>query len=307
MSASRTPHLSFVVPVFDEEDNVAPLAAELAAAGDALGRPYEIVFVNDGSRDRTLARLGELHAADARVRVVDLEGNLGEAAALSAGFAHARGALIATLDGDGQNDPADVPWLLAALAPGIDAVSGRRHARRESFVRRVLPSRIANSLIAWTTGVPVHDTGCGLKLYRREVVRDVQLPRGMHRFLPAIAGVPAGRVAEVWVRDRCRNAGRSHYGLARTFAVLRDLPALPTLVRRAAGGRSRYAGAPGGVAVVLVLLLSVLGWPKGPLALGLLAVLAMLTVTAAGATLYGVARWERARREGVFRVRRVLE
>ena len=146
------PALSLVVPVYNEEDNVAPLHAELGRIASDLARSYEIVFVNDGSRDRTLRRLEALAAADPHLRIVDLDGNFGEAAALSAGFAHARGAVIVTLDGDGQNDPADIPRLLARLEDGFDVVSGRRVERREAFVSRVLPSRIANWLIARATG-----------------------------------------------------------------------------------------------------------------------------------------------------------
>src|SRR5213078_3231725 len=205
---------------YDEEENVAPLHAELARIACDLGRPYEILFVNDGSGDGTLARLELLAAADPHVRIVDLDGNFGEAAALSAGFAHARGAVVVTLDGDGQNDPADIPRLLARLGPELDVVSGRRYQRKERFLTRVLPSRVANWLIVRATGVPVYDCGCGLKVYRREVVARAQLPRGMNRFLPAILGVDPSRVGEVWVNDRERGAGGSHYGLSRTFAVL---------------------------------------------------------------------------------------
>src|SRR2546429_246233 len=209
-----------------------------------------------------------LRARDESLRIVELDGNFGEAAALSAGFAPARGALVVTLDGDGQNDPADIPRLLGRLGPELDVVSGRRRERQEAFLSRVLPSRIANWLIARATGVPVHDTGCGLKVYRRAVVTGARLPRGMNRFLPAVLGVRPARVAEEWVSDRRRGSGRSHYGLSRTFAVLRDLPALPVLVwlarRRPAFGRA-LGGAPvAQVAVLLALILGSLGRPAGP-------------------------------------------
>src|SRR5690242_12206783 len=196
---SGAPALSIVVPVYDEEDNVAPLFTELTRVATDLRKSYEIIFVNDGSRDATLARLDALRVADPHLRIVDLDGNFGEAAALSAGFAHARGELVVTLDGDGQNDPADIPRLLARLDPSVDVVSGRRRERKEAFLTRVLPSRIANWLIARATGVPVYDCGCGLKVYRREVLADAQLPRGMNRFLPAVLGVRPGRVEEVIV------------------------------------------------------------------------------------------------------------
>src|SRR5947199_8798054 len=226
------PALSLVVPVYNEEENVGALHAELGRIAGELACPYEIVFVNDGSRDGTLARLEALAAADPHLHIVDLDGNFGEAAALSAGFAHARAAVIVTLDGDGQNDPADIPRLLARLEDGFDVVSGRRVERREAFLARVLPSRVANWLLARATGVPVHDCGCGLKAYRREVVAGVQLPRGMNRFLPAILGVDPSRVREAWVHERVRAAGGSHDGLGRTLAGVRDLLAVPLLARR---------------------------------------------------------------------------
>ena len=302
----RPLELSIVVPVYNEEGNVEPLHAELTRVARALGRTYELIFVNDGSHDGTLGRLAALRARDERLRIVDLAGNFGEAAALSAGFAHAQGALVVTLDGDGQNDPADIPRLLARLSPELDVVSGRRRERKEAFLTRVLPSRIANWLIVRATGVPVHDCGCGLKLYRRQVLAGVRLPRGMNRFLPAVLGVAPARVAEVWVDDRRRGAGQSHYGLSRTFAVLRDLPALPILVRLPRHGHAfaRTLGrAPAAlVGLALLAILAGLGWPAS-LAPTLLAALAL---PAAWAIAHDVQRWVRAQEQGVFRVRRTL-
>jgi len=304
------PALSIVVPVYDEEGNVGPLHAELTRVAQEIGRPYEIIFVNDGSRDRTLARLEDIRRSDPRLRIVELDGNFGEAAALSAGFAHARGEVVATLDGDGQNDPADIPRLLARLEPEVDVVSGRRSERKEAFLSRVLPSRIANWLIVHATGVPVRDCGCGLKVYRRDVVAGAQLPRGMNRFLPAILGVKPSRVVEVTVNDRRRVSGRSHYGLARTFVVLRDLLALPLLVRRPP--RSRALGrALGGaqvtlVAIVLAAILGALGWPAGRTTALLVALTAVLAAGAGWAIAHNVNRWVHAQENGVFRVRRVV-
>lgn len=299
--------VSLVIPVYDEEGNVEPLHAELTRVGQGLGVPYEIVFVNDGSRDGTLARLEVLRTADPHLRVVDLDGNFGEAGALSAGFAHARGRIVATLDGDGQNDPAEIPRLLAQLEDGIDVVSGRRHERKEAFFTRVLPSRIANWLIARLSGVPVYDCGCGLKVYRREVLAGVQLPRGMNRFLPAILGIDAARVREVWVGDRTRGSGRSHYGLSRTFIVLRDLLALPFLVRRPdrTMGRALSGAQAALVMLVLVATVGALGWPAGRTPALVTAAGAVLASGMAGAIGYNVERWTRAQSEGVFRVRRV--
>ena len=304
------PALSLVVPVYNEEENVGALHAELGRIAGELARPYEIVFVNDGSRDGTLARLEALAAADPHLHIVDLDGNFGEAAALSAGFAHARGAVIVTLDGDGQNDPADIPRLLARLEDGFDVVSGRRVERREAFLSRVLPSRIANWLIARATGVPVHDCGCGLKAYRREVVAGVQLPRGMNRFLPAILGIDPSRVAEVPVRDRPRGSGRSHYGLERVFVVCRDLLALPLLVRRRARNRAlarTFRGA--GAALAGVGLASLAAALLRPATRGVALATALAAVLAAAVGRVigrNVERFVRAEEDGVFRVRGVV-
>jgi glycosyltransferase involved in cell wall biosynthesis len=304
------PALSFVVPVFDEEGNVEPLHEEITRTATAIGRPYEIVFVNDGSRDATLARLEALAARDPHLRIVDLDGNFGEAAALSAGFAHARGAVVATLDGDGQNDPAEIPGLLARLTPGVDVVSGRRGERQEAFLRRVLPSRVANWLIARVTGVPVSDCGCGLKVYRREVVAGAQLARGMNRFLPAILGVDPSRVAEAWVSDRRRGSGRSHYGLSRTVVVLRDLLALPLLVRRPLGGRTLQVALGRAqsvlVSVGLVAVIGALGFSADRTIAASTALLALAGAGVGWAVHQTVRRWVAAQERGVYRVRRVI-
>jgi glycosyltransferase involved in cell wall biosynthesis len=308
--ASPRPELSFVIPVFNEEGNVETLHRELTDVAAGIGRPYEILFVNDGSRDTTLARLEAIAARDPRLRVVDLDGNFGEAAALSAGFAHARGVVVVTMDGDGQNDPTHIPALLAHLGPGVDVVSGRRRARKEAFFRRVLPSRIANWLIAQLTGVPVFDCGCGLKAYRREVLEGIQLPRGMNRFLPAILGIDPGRTAEVPVTDRRRGSGVSHYGLSRTFVVLRDLCALPILVRRPPRGRALGVALSGAqaaaVAVSVLAVFGALGFPADRgFALGI-ALLAVVGALIGWAMRHTLNRWMAAQEQGVYRVRRTL-
>lgn len=217
------PEISVAIPLHNEEGNLLSLYRELKEVLDGLGRPYEIVFVNDGSTDGTGEILREIQKEDPRVVVVELDGNFGEAAALSAGYAHSQGDWIITMDGDGQNDPEDIPKILEKLHRGYKAVSGWRREREEDYLLRVIPSRIANWLIARVTGCPVHDTGCGLKGYRAELVRGFQIPHGFHRFLPALFGVKAGEVAEVVVKDRKRKTGRSHYGLSRTFEVIREL------------------------------------------------------------------------------------
>jgi glycosyltransferase involved in cell wall biosynthesis len=301
VTIATAPTLSVVVPVYNEEGNVEPLAAEIGRAVAATGRPYEILFVNDGSRDGTLARLSALARRDPHVRIVDLAGNFGEAAALSAGFATARGEIVVTLDGDGQNNPADIPRLLAALGPGIDVASGRRQLREEPFFSRVLPSRVANGLIARLSGVPVYDCGCGLKAYRRAVVAGARLPRGMNRFLPAILGVDASRVAEVETVDRPRESGRSHYGLSRVIVVLRDLVALPVLVRRPPPGRgvARACAAAASVLAALGIVATIRESVLAAVVLGIAAALAL-------AIRHDVVRFVNAREDGVFRVRRIL-
>jgi glycosyltransferase involved in cell wall biosynthesis len=304
------PALSVVVPVYNEEGNVEPLHAEITRVVSGLGDSWEIVFVNDGSQDGTLARLEQIRRRDPHFRIVDLDGNFGEAAALSAGFAHARGDVVVTLDGDGQNDPADIPRLLAVLGPEIDVVSGRRRERKEAFLTRVLPSRMANWLIAQATGVPVYDTGCGLKVYRRDVLNGTQLPRGMNRFLPAILGVKPARVAEVIVNDRRRGSGQSHYGLSRTFVVFRDLFALPILVRRPPRGRALGRALGGAqaalVGVMLAAILGALGWPADRVTAILIAFGTIAAAAIGWAVAHNLNRWVEAQEDGVFRVRRVL-
>jgi hypothetical protein len=299
--AARRPTLSIVVPVYDEEGNVGRLHDEITRVAVEIGMPYEIVFVNDGSADGTLARLEAILPRDPSLHVIDMDGNFGEAGALSAGFEAARGDIVVTLDGDGQNDPGDIPKLLARLAEGLDAVSGRRRAREGAFVSRVLPSWVANRLIAIATGVPVYDCGCGLKAYRRAVVAGAQLPRGMNRFLPAILGVDAARVAEIETRDRPRASGRSHYGLSRVGVVLRDLVALPVLMRRPPPGLgvARLCAAAATALAGLAVLATARGSLVAGVALGLAAAVAL-------AVRHDVVRFVNAREHGAFRVRRIL-
>lgn len=214
--------LSIVVPVHDEEDNVVPLYEALSKALRALGRPYEIIVVDDGSRDDTYQRLARLADADDAFKLIKLRRNFGQTAAMAAGFDHAAGDIVIPMDGDLQNDPTDIPRLLDKLDEGYDVVSGWRKDRQDSAVRR-LPSRIANWLIGRVTGVRLHDYGCTLKAYRADVVAETQLYGEMHRFLPALAAQAGARIAEIPVRHHPRVSGRSKYGLRRTFKVLLDL------------------------------------------------------------------------------------
>jgi len=217
------PDLSVVIPLYNEEPNVAELHRELTAAFGAWGRSYELLFIDDGSTDGTFPLLKELQAGDPHVRVVALRRNFGQTAAFAAGFAHARGRLIATSDGDLQNDPRDLPAMVGMLEEGHDIVCGWRRARCDPWLTRRVPSNIANWLISRTTGVKLHDYGCSLKVFRGEVVRSLRLYGEMHRFIPAIASEQGVRIAEVVVNHRPRRYGTSKYGLSRTMRVVLDL------------------------------------------------------------------------------------
>ena len=219
---SLRPEVSVVIPVYNEVENVPDLHRELTRALETMGRPYEIIVVDDGSRDGTLERLLEIEAADPRLRVLRLRRNFGQTAAFSAGFDHARGDVVVTSDGDLQNDPADIPMVVAKLEEGFDMVCGWRHRRQDTFSRR-LPSQVANRLISWATGVRLHDYGCSLKAMRAEVVKGIRLYGEMHRFIPAVASWMGVSLAEVKVNHRPRTRGSSKYGLGRTLRVLLDL------------------------------------------------------------------------------------
>ena len=217
------PDLSVVIPLHNEEPNVAELHRELTAALGAWGRPYEILLVDDGSTDGTFGVLKALQAGDPHVRVIAFRRNFGQTAAFAAGFAHARGRVIATSDGDLQNDPRDLPMMVDLLDDGHDIVCGWRRERRDPWLTRRLPSNLANWLISRTTGVQLHDYGCSLKVFRGEVVRSLRLYGEMHRFIPAIASEQGVRIAEVEVNHRPRRFGASKYGLSRTVRVILDL------------------------------------------------------------------------------------
>ncbi|HYS24463.1 MAG TPA: glycosyltransferase family 2 protein [Vicinamibacterales bacterium] len=226
------PDISVVIPLRDEEENVVPLHRELADVLDQLGVSYEVILVDDGSTDGTFEQLAMVQAQDPTVKAVRFTRNFGQTAAFAAGFSAARGQYIVTLDGDLQNDPRDIPGMLA-LARRKDIVSGWRRKRQDSFVTRHLPSAIANWLLGIITGVRLHDNGCSLKVYRANVVKPLKLRPGMHRYLPAIASQLGGRVAEVEVHHRPRRHGRSKYNLSRTFRVVADLVQLRRLMREA--------------------------------------------------------------------------
>jgi glycosyltransferase involved in cell wall biosynthesis len=226
--------LSVLIPVFNEVDNVEPLHAELDAVLRPLRATYELIFVDDGSNDGTAARLDAIQRRDhEHVRVVFLRRNCGQTAALSAALDLARGEILVPIDGDRQNDPADIPRLLEKLAAGYDVVSGWRKDRHDALLSRKVPSWIANRLVARVSAVPLHDFGCTLKAYRRHVLAGVRLYGEMHRFIPIFATWQGGRVTELVVNHRPRTAGRTKYGLSRTFHVLLDLILIRYLQRYA--------------------------------------------------------------------------
>ncbi|MHA3961506.1 glycosyltransferase family 2 protein [Synechococcus sp. LTW-G] len=223
MSSASVPDLSIVVPLFNEEESLPLLVEKLLLALRPLSRSFELVLVDDGSSDRTAEVLRQQAAGAPELVAVLLRRNYGQTAAMAAGFDASRGRLIVTLDGDLQNDPADIPMLLERLEQGYDLVSGWRHQRQDHAVSRLLPSKIANALIARVTGVRLHDYGCSLKAYRRELVEDMNLYGELHRFLPALAFIEGARIAEVKVNHNARQFGQSKYGIDRTFRVLMDL------------------------------------------------------------------------------------
>ena len=226
-----TPEVSVVIPMRNEAPTVADLYGELTTSLQRLGRPYEIIVVDDGSEDETFAALSRLQANDSRLKVIRLRRNFGQTAAFSAGFAHARGRFIVTSDGDLQNDPADIPGMVeVAESTGADIVAGWRRRRKDAFLNRRLPSMIANWIISRATGVKLHDYGCSLKVFRAEVVKPMKLYGEMHRFLPAIASEFGVRIVEQPVNHRPRTHGRSNYGISRTIRVVLDLLTVKFLI-----------------------------------------------------------------------------
>ncbi len=216
-------YLSVVIPVHDEQDNLKLLHEDLLATLGTLALSYEIIYIDDGSRDSSLAELQKIIEEDNASTVIQLRRNFGQTAALSAGIDHARGRVVVCLDADLQNDPADIPRLLAKLDEGYDLVSGWRANRKDHWLFRNSVSRLANRIISHITGLKLHDCGCTLKAYRRELLHHIRLYGQMHRFIPAMAVMVGAAVAELPVNHRPRVHGRSKYGLGRTFTVIMDL------------------------------------------------------------------------------------
>jgi glycosyltransferase involved in cell wall biosynthesis len=215
--------LTVVIPIRNEAESIAELHGELVNTLIGWGRSFEIIVVDDGSTDESFEILSRLQAVDANLRVIRFRRNFGQTAAFAAGMDHACGRYIVTMDGDLQNDPADIPTMIAALERGADIVCGWRKQRKDPFVSRRVPSTIANALISIVTGVRLHDYGCSLKAFRAEIVKPMKLYGEMHRFLPAIASEQTSNIAEIVVRHRARKHGRSKYGIGRTIRVTLDL------------------------------------------------------------------------------------
>jgi glycosyltransferase involved in cell wall biosynthesis len=215
--------LSVVIPIRNEAPSLDELHRELTDTLTRWGRPYELIVVDDGSTDDSFETLARLQALDPRLRVIRLRRNFGQTAAFAAGFDHARGRYIVTMDGDLQNDPADIPAMIAAIERGADIVCGWRKERKDPFISRRVPSTVANAIISAVTGVHLHDYGCSLKIFRAEVVKPMRLYGEMHRFLPAIASEQTSNITEMGVNHRARRHGRSKYGIGRTIRVILDL------------------------------------------------------------------------------------
>ncbi|MFH0799760.1 MAG: glycosyltransferase family 2 protein [Pseudomonadota bacterium] len=248
-TSGRPYDVSVIVPFLNERENLPQLQAELIAALSGTGRSFEIIFVDDGSTDGGADLVGELSGKDSRVKLIQFTRNFGQTAALAAGFAKASGRIYVAIDADNQNDPADIPRLLAKLDEGYDAVSGWRKKRQDKLITRRAPSAAANRLLSAVTGVKLKDYGCSLKAYRAEYIDSIDLYGEMHRFIPALAHMAGARVAEIPVGHRLRTSGKSKYGLIRIFKVLIDLATVKFL--------STYATKPGylfgGIGSVLCL------------------------------------------------------
>lgn len=222
--------LSIVVPLYNEEESVEHMYSAIVNAVGHLNYHYEILFVNDGSKDSTFEKASELAAADPHLRVVDFRKNYGQTPAMAAGIDNARGQIIVTMDGDLQNDPTDIPMMIEKLKEGYDIVVGWRHNRQDKLITRKIPSMIANRLIGRVTGVPIKDNGCSLKVYRADVMKNLPFYNEMHRFIPALLSISGARFAEVKVKHHARQFGESKYGLSRVYKVLLDLLTIKSIL-----------------------------------------------------------------------------
>ena len=230
MPGQGEPLISVVIPAYNEGQNISSLYEKLASVLDQIGKGYEVIFVDDGSSDDTLAHLKSISEKSSQVRVLVLSRNFGQTAALSAGIDFSRGRIIIPMDGDHQNDPEDIAPLLQKIEEGYDVVSGWRQDRKDPFLKRRLPSILANRIISFIGGVRLHDYGCTLKAYRRDILKNIRLYGEMHRFIPIYAEWIGGRVSEIPVRHHARKFGSSKYGMSRVFKVILDLMVVKFLV-----------------------------------------------------------------------------
>lgn len=222
--------LSIIVPLYNEEESVIPLYQAIVKSVDTIGVEYEILFVDDGSKDDTVSLASELAGNDKRLRIIKFRRNYGQTPAMAAGIDNSCGKILVTMDGDLQNDPGDIPELVAKIKEGYDIVVGWRHKRQDKLVTRKIPSKIANKLIDKVTGVPIKDNGCSLKAYKASIIKNIPLYSEMHRFIPAMTSLAGTRIAEIKVNHHARVFGESKYGLSRIYKVLIDLLVIKTLL-----------------------------------------------------------------------------
>lgn len=274
--------ISVILPVLNEEENLVAMNGEITGVLDGMQNDYEIIYIDDGSTDRSFEILADLRDKDDRIKVIQFRRNFGQTAGLAAGFDYAEGDVIITLDSDRQNDPRDIPMMLEKMDEGYDLVSGWRYDRQDAWLSRKLPSKIANWLISRITGVKLHDYGCSLKAFHKDVIENIQLYGEMHRFIPAIASWGGVQLAEVKVNHRARVAGTSKYGISRTFRVVLDLITVKFLLQYSArpihffGGIGMLSGVAGFlIAMVMTIQKLFFGIGMGDRPLLLLAILLM--------------------------------
>jgi len=222
--------LSIISPLYNEEDSVTPLYDAIVKSVDRMGIDYEMLFVDDGSKDNTVAVASKLAEQDKRLRIIKFRRNYGQTPAMAAGIDNAKGKVLVTMDGDLQNDPDDIPMIVRKIDEGFDIVVGWRHNRQDKLITRKIPSKIANWLIGKITGVPIKDNGCSLKAYKADVIKNIPLYSEMHRFIPAMTSLAGTKIAEVKVKHHARQFGSSKYGLSRIYKVLVDLITIKTIL-----------------------------------------------------------------------------
>lgn len=257
-----TIEISVIVPIFNEEESIPHMHAQIVAAVERTGKPFEMIFADDGSTDRSFEILRDLAARDPRVVVLKFRKNAGQTAAMTAGIEYARGRMLVTMDGDLQNDPADIPMMLEKAEEGYDLVIGWRQKRKDEWLRMQL-SKVANRIIGKVTGVPVTDNGCSLKIYRADIIKRVPLYSDMHRFIPAMCSPLGARVAEVAVNHREREFGVSKYGFNRIFKVLIDLIVIKTLLLFARRPLARFLGLGAAMGVLALIWIWAVIWGLG--------------------------------------------